>query len=281
MANDLYAILGVARGANQADIRRAYKRKAKELHPDLHPDDEDKLSQFKAVSSAYEILSDVEKRGQYDRGEIDANGQPRGFGSQGYHPGGQGGAGFGGDPFEDILSGMFGGGRRRPGPQKGRDVRYRVDISFADAVTGATREMTMADGRVLNVSIPPGVETGQTLRLRSQGHSARGGGPPGDALLQVNVRHSDQWRREGNHVHMNASVPLRTALLGGTVDIAIPSGSITLKIPAGSNSGTIMRLKGKGVQLKGAIGNLFVKIDIEIEDPSDTGLLNWARGYGD
>lgn len=288
MTQDPYALLGIARSASQADIRQAYKRKAKALHPDLHPDDADKLNAFKAVSVAYEILSDPDTRGQYDRGEIDATGQPKGFQAQGFggpggfQSGGRAGAngfgsGFQGDPFEDILSGMFGGGRRRPGPQKGADVRYRVDISFADAVNGAVREMTMADGRVLNVTIPAGIETGQTLRLRSQGNRARQAGAPGDALLQVTVRQSDAWHRDKNDIRMTVAVPLGMALLGGHVEIAAPSGPITLKIPAGANAGMVLRLKGKGVQTKGAIGHLLVRLEIVIEDPGDPGLVEWAK----
>ncbi|MCB4379927.1 J domain-containing protein, partial [Synechococcus sp. MU1644] len=180
MSKDLYKILGVSRTASADEIRRAYKRKAKESHPDLHPGDVKKADTFKSASSAYEILGDQQKRSQYDRGEIDGDGNPRGFGGQqGYGGAGQTSGGFQGDPFEEILSGMFGGGRRRPGPRKGNDVRYRVEIAFEDTVTGARREMTVADGRALNVSLPPGIETGQTLRLKSQGKPSSAGGPPG------------------------------------------------------------------------------------------------------
>lgn len=276
MSKDLYGILGVARGANHDEIRRAYKRKAKDLHPDLHPDDPVKADGFKAVSAAYEILGDEAKRKQYDRGEIDSDGNPRGF--QGGHPGQRGGysRSAGGDPFEDILSGMFGGARRRPGPRKGADVRYRVEIAFEDAVLGAKRDMTMADGRTLNVSIPAGIETGRTLRLKSQGRPALGGGPPGDALLEITVRDSKIWRREGNDLRMSVSVPLRTAVLGGTIDVATPAGPVSLKVPEGSNTGANMRLRGKGVQVSNA-GHLYVRLEIVIEDPKDVGLRAWAK----
>lgn len=276
MSKDLYSILGVPRTASHADIRRAYKRKAKDLHPDLHPDDAVKADAFKAASTAYEILGDEAKRAQYDRGEIDADGNPRGFtnsGQGGFHR-----SAAQGDPFEDILSGMFGGGRRRPGPRKGADVRYRVDVAFEDAVLGAKRDMTMADGRTLSVAIPAGIETGRTLRLKSQGQPSRSGGPPGDALLEVNVRNSPIWQRDGNDLRMAVRVPLRIALLGGTVDVETPAGPVTLKVPEGSNTGAILRLREKGVRVSPKPGHLYVRLEITIEDPKDPGLNAWAKG---
>ena len=281
MSKDLYKILGVSRTASADDIRRAYKRKAKESHPDLHPGDASKAEQFKLASAAYEILGDQGKRGQYDRGEIDADGNPKGFaGHQGFGDFGRTAGGFQGDPFEEILSGMFGGGRRRPGPRKGADMRYRVEIAFEDAVTGARREMTMADGRALNVAIPPGIETGRTLRLKSQGKPSNSGGPPGDALLEINVRPSKVWTRDGDDIRMTVAVPLKTALLGGQVEVHTPMGPIALKIPEGSNSGAVLRLRSKGVQIPGKAGHLYARLEIQIEDPKDFGLRDWARGYG-
>ena len=280
MSNELYQTLGVARTSSADDIRRAYKRIAKDSHPDLHPDDTDKAERFKSASAAYEILSDEKKRGQYDRGEIDAQGQPTGFGGgQGFNGFSRGQGGFQGDPFEDILSGMFGAGRRRPGPRKGADMRYRVEISFEDAVLGAKREMTMADGRVLNISIPAGIETGQSLRLKSQGKSSSFGGPPGDAILEIIVRPSKTWTREGRDLRMTVQVPLKIAILGGSLDISTPMGPLSLKIPEGSNSGAVLRLRNKGVQTPGKIGHLYAKLEIAIEDPKDAGLKSWARGF--
>ncbi len=284
MSKDLYKILGVNRTASDDEVRRAYKRKAKDTHPDLHPGDAAKAEIFKSASAAYEILGDKEKRGQYDRGEIDGDGNPKGFaGTQGFSGGGfdgfpRGGNAAHGDPFEDILSGMFGGGRRRPGPRKGADMRYRVEISFEDAVLGAKREMTMADGRVLNISIPAGIETGQSLRLKSQGKGSSLGGPPGDAILEITVRPNKLWTRDGNDLRMTVPVPLKTAVLGGSVDVETPMGLITLKIPEGSNSGAVLRLRGKGVQIPGKTGHLYARLEIVIENPKDTGLKDWARG---
>lgn len=279
MSKDLYQILGISRTASADEIRRAYKRKAKDSHPDLHPDDTKKAEIFKAASAAYEILGDAQKRGQYDRGEIDADGNPTGFGGpHGFGGAGHTAGGFQGDPFEEILSGMFGGGRRRPGPRKGSDIRYRVEISFEDAVTGARREMTVADGRALNVSIPAGIETGQTLRLKSQGKPSQSGGPPGDALLEIIVRKSKVWTRDGNDIRMTVPVPLKTAILGGQVDVNTPMGPIALKIPEGSNSGAVLRLRSKGVQVPGKIGHLYARLEVHIEDPRDSALRDWAKG---
>ena len=213
MTRDPYQTLGVTKSASTEEIRKAYRKKAKELHPDLHPNDEKKANAFKEASAAFEILSDDSKRAQFDRGEIDADGNPTGFaGAGGGYGGGFGGgfrqhgSSFQGDPFEDILSGMFGGQRRRAGPRKGVDIRYRVDISFEDSVLGAKRQMTMADNKSLNVSIPPGVATGQILRLKSQGEPSQTGGPPGDALLELHVRPSKTWTREGSDLRMSAPV---------------------------------------------------------------------------
>lgn len=278
MGKDLYAILGVPKSASADEIRRTYKRKVKDSHPDLHPGDAKKAETFKALSAAYEILGDETKRKQYDRGEIDGDGNPTPFAGDSPFGGfNQSASGFQGDPFEEILSGMFGGGRRRPGPRKGADIRYRVDISFEDAVLGARREMRMADGRTLNVAIPAGIETGRTLRLKSQGQASSSGGPPGDALLEVNVRESKIWTRDGSDLRMTVSIPLRIALLGGHVDVQTPAGSVALKIPEGSNTGSTLRLRGKGVQGPGPAGHLYVRLQVMIEDPKDPELRKWAQ----
>lgn len=288
MSRDLYKVLGVARTATTDEIRKAYRQKAKASHPDLHPNDQDKAEQFKAASAAFEILSDEAKRAKYDRGEIDSDGNPTGFSSAGgggfgrdygaYGDYARAGGSFQGDPFEDILSGMFGQQRRKPGPRKGADLRYRVEISFEDAVQGAKRQMTMGDGKALNVSIPPGIETGQTLRLKSQGQPSTTGGPPGDALLEVFVRPSKTWTRDGDDLRMTVPVSLKTAVAGGTVDVQTPGGSVTLKVPEGSNTGTVLRLRNKGVQFRDKPGHLYVRLEIVLEDPKDAGLREWASG---
>jgi DnaJ-class molecular chaperone len=283
LALDPYAVLGVARSATEAEIKAAYRTKVKALHPDLHPGDEAKSDDFKRVSRAFEILGDAEKRARFDRGEIDAEGQPAGQPGGGFRWESRSGdpfAGMQGDPFEDIVAGMFGSGaarRRGPGPQKGRDVRYRVEVSFEDSITGAARRMTMADGSALDVRIPAGITSGQTLRLKSQGQLSPTGGAPGDALVEVDVLPSQVWTRDGKDLRMALSLDLRTAILGGTVEVRTPSGPVSLKVPAGTNTGAQLRLKGKGVQLAPP-GDLYVRIEIVLSDPKDDGLRKWAEG---
>ena len=287
MAGDLYSVLGLSRGASEADIRSAHRRLVKELHPDLHPDDKAKAERFKAVSQAFEILGDPDQRAKYDRGEIDDKGNPTHpfMGAGGFRQGGAGpGPGMGDhDPFEDILSGIFGGGRtrRRTGPVKGRDVRYQCEISFEDSVNGARRRMSMADGRALEVDIPAGIEDGQTLRLKSQGHPSPTGGPPGDAVLKISVQPSKTWTREGLDLRMTQPVSLATAVLGGKVDVRTPSGTVSLTVPAGSNTGTVLRLKGKGVQAGKTPGNLYARLEIVLEDPKDTRLQELLKKIAD
>lgn len=284
LSTDPYQILGVKRGASVSEIKSAYRKKAKALHPDLHPDDKVKLAEFKRVSAAFDILGDKEKKARFDRGEIDGEGNPRGFasGPGGFQAGPQGQpfGGAHGDPFEDILNGMFGGGgarRRGPGPIKGGDIRYRVEIAFADAVSGARRRMVMADGTALDVKIPAGVATGQTLRLKSQGQASPYSGPPGDALLEVIVKEDKRWTRKGNDLHMSVPVSLKTAVLGGSVEVETPTGPVTLKVPAGSNTGSTLRLRGKGVQTKPKPGNLYARVEIVLDDPKNAGLRKFLE----
>lgn len=274
---DPYLILGVPRSASESEIKKAYRQKAKTLHPDQHPGDAGKAEAFKKLSSAYDILGDEVKRAQFDRGEIDGTGQPRGYGGGGRASGPMGGAQ--GDPFDDILSGIFGGGRQRPspGPRKGRDMRYRIEVDFKDAVTGAHRRMRMSDGQVLDVSIPPGVETGQTLRLKSQGQPSPYGGPPGDALIEILVKTHPVWTREGDDVRMSVPISLATAVLGGAVSVETPSGPLTLKVPEGSNTGAVLRLRGKGVQRSAKAGHLYARLEIVLEDPASSDLRDFVR----
>ncbi len=275
VATDLYSILGVARTATDDEIKRAYRAKAKDLHPDRHPGDARKAEAFKQMSAAYDILGDPEKRAAYDRGEIDAEGNPVRYANA--RSSDAAGAPYG-DPFDDIFSSVFGASRARrsTGPQKGRDLVYRVEVSFDDAVTGGLRRLTLADGNVLDVKIPAGVDTGRSLRLRAKGQASPSGGPPGDIILEIVVKPGTGWTRENNDLHHTLSVDLKTAVLGGVVELRAPSGPVSLKVPPGSNTGTQLRLRGRGVQSDPA-GDLYVKLQIVLADPKDSGLKRWAE----
>ncbi len=281
MSGNLYSILGVSRSASDDEIRKAYRQKAKAYHPDLHPDDATKADQFKKISAAFDILGDSAKRTRYDRNEIDEDGNPREFGTAagGFHTSRSSAGNAYNDPFEDILSGIFSGtrSRRGPGPRRGKDARYRAEIKLVDAINGGQRRIRMSDGQTLNVNIPPGVDTGQTLRLKSQGKPSPYGGPPGDALVDVIVLPHELWRRDGSDVHMSVSISLETAVLGGAVDVETPSGSVNLKVPEGANTGTVLRLRGKGVQRVGKPGHLYVRLEIVLDDPRDSALRNFVK----
>jgi DnaJ-class molecular chaperone len=254
---DLYTVLGVARDASDADIRKAYRKLAKESHPDLHPGNAEAERRFKEIAAAYDILGDPAKRKRYDAGEIDESGteQPeRKF----YREYAEAGPGFkyerrgGFEDLGDILSELFGRGRPRGGPggaqfrMRGGDVRYSLTVDFLEAVNGAKKRVDMPDGRSLDITIPPGLQDGQTLRLKGQGATGLGDGLPGDALIEVAVRPHPLFRREGNDVKSVVPITLKEALAGGTVRVATITGPVDLKIPGGSNSGRILRLRGKG-----------------------------------
>jgi DnaJ-class molecular chaperone len=283
---DPYAVLGVSKSASAEEIRKNYRRLAKELHPDVRPNDKSAEERFKRVSAAFQLLSDETSRARYDRGEIDAEGNER----QAFHPG----AGFGGfaggargrpgrgpDVFEDIFDGLFsrGGGARPAGPQKGEDVRYRMEVDFLDAVNGGRRRVAMSDGRSLDLAIPPGLVSGQTLRLKGQGHPGPGGGPSGDALVEVTVGSHPVFRREGEDIRMDLRISLPEAVEGGKIQVAIPSGRVTLNIPVGSNSGDVMRLRGKGVQSRPQAGDLLVRLLIVLPEAGAGELREFLKAW--
>ena len=301
MSWDPYAALGLPKGSDGDAVKKAYRKMAKECHPDVCPNDPAAEEKFKRATAAFNLLSDPKQKARYDRGEIDADGQeqtrfhgnPFGggspFGGGGgarpefrTHSYGHGRAEPGMDTFEDLFGNIFGGhsarGEQRRHSAKGQDVRYKVDVDFMDAVTGAKRRLAMTDGKVLDVNIPAGVETGQKLRLRSQGHPGVGGAPPGDALLEVEVKPSTVWERDGKDLRMKVPVDLKTAILGGSVEVKTPSGPVTLKVPAGSNTGSQLRLRGKGVQTS-TPGNLYARLEIVLDDPKDDGLKAWAESH--
>ena len=291
MASDPYKELGVARGASQDEIKKAFRKLAKDLHPDKNPGDGAAEDRFKRVTAAFDLLGDPEKRAKFDRGEIDADGreQFRGFG------GGRGGqGGFGQGPFgargsgfenidlDEILGGMFGGGPR-PGrggfAARGADVRATLEISLEDSISGATRRIQFSDGRMLDVAIPKGSSDGQVIRLKGQGAAGRGG-ENGDALIELKIAPHPVFTRDGANLTMDLPVPLADALLGGKVPVQTPEGTVSMTIPKGSSSGKMLRLKGRGAFAGGRRGDLLAKLMIILPD-DDPVLLKWAQGVRD
>ena len=288
---DPYSVLGVGKSASQDEIKKAYRKLAKALHPDLNPDDEAVEKRFKDVSAAYNLLSDSAKRAKYDRGEINADGAPRydsafhrAYSKAGEQPGGGFDFGGGGD-FEDLFSDLFGrarrGGSGRGGRVKGRDVEYTVQVSFAEAARGVRRRIALYDGKSLDVTIPPGTEDGQTLRLRSQGMPGLGGGPAGDAYVTVQVQEDTRFKRQGRDILVTVPVTLDEAVLGGKITVPTIDGKVSVTVPPGSNTGSRLRLKGKGVPGKrgGGRGDQIVYLEVVLPDRPDEELRSFLQGW--
>ncbi len=291
MAQDPYSELGVPRTASADEVRKAFRKLAKDLHPDRHPGDKALEERFKRVSAAFDLLGDPEKRARFDRGEIDADGHEvaRGFGGgaggsgQGpYQQAASNGGGFEGVDFDEILGGMF-SGRGRGGrgfSMRGSDVQARLEIELEDAIKGVTRRVAFADGRTLDVTIPKGAQDEQTLRLRGQGYPGRGGGQPGDALIELSIRPHPVFRREDANLHMDLPVSVPDAVLGAKVDAPTPDGPVTLTVPKGSNTGAVLRLKGRGaVDAAGKRGDLFAHLAVTLPERADPDLERFAEAW--
>ncbi len=296
MAQDPYKELGVTQTASDDEIRKAFRKLAKQYHPDQNPGDKASEERFKRISGAFDILGDVEKRKKFDRGEIDADGREtmRGYGggdpfARGGQPGGFGPGGFGGSQFEgadlnDILGEMFGraAGGRGGGfgaPAKGADVRAKLDIDLEEAIQGARKRIAFSDGRTIDVTIPKGAAEGQVMRLKGQGSPGRAG--PGDALIELNIRPHPLYRREGESLVMDLPISVPDAVLGAKVEAPTPDGPVTLTVPKGSNSGQMLRLKGRGLVAAqgGARGDLLARLQIMLPDAPDEALEKFAEKW--
>jgi len=299
MNDDPYKVLGIPKTASQAEIKKAYRKLAKTLHPDLHPGDAGKQTEFQAVAAAHDLLGDPEKRRRFDAGEIDASGQERPerhyyqhyaqrdagrrydpgagpFAGSGYGPD-VGGAGY--EDVSDLFAEMFarrqgaqGGaqGFRREVHARGPDVRYNLEVDFLEAARGAKRSVTMPDGAAIEISIPAGVRDGQTLRLRGKGGAGLGDGPAGDALVTVGVRPHPVFTREGDDIEIELPITFDEAVLGARVEVPTISGTVSMSVPRGASSGRRLRLKGKGIaRPKGTPGDQYVRLRIVLPETVD------------
>jgi len=261
---DPYQVLGVSRTATQDEIREAYRRLAKKNHPDLHPGDKGAEARFKEIASAYDIVGDEKKRARFDAGQH----AEAGPGSK-YERHWEG-TGTGDE--EDLFAGIF--GRRGPRTKaKGPDVGYTMSVEFTEAINGAKKRVVMADGKTLDIAIPAGLQDGQTLRLRSQGHPGFGGGEPGDALVEIHVQAHPVFRREGNNIRSTLPVTLGEALAGAKVRVETVSGPVELAIPKRSNAGRVLRLRGKGVPSAREKGDHLVELQVVLPDHPDDELV--------
>lgn len=304
---DPYLVLGVMRSASADDIKQAFRRLAKQYHPDLNPGRADIEQKFKEVNAAYSLLSDPDKRARFDKGEIDAAGNERA--GHGFRRGpwqGPGGAGRGAagakgrdggdagadDPFADeFFNDIFGATRRRYSAgggsgvkAKGADVSYSVSVSFADACLGAKRRLTLSTGKTIDVNIPPGTRDQTRLRLKGQGLPGLGGAGAGDAIVEVQVDNHPLFTRKDDDIHIEVPVTLPEAVLGAAIKVPTLDGQVAVKVPAGANSGTILRLKGKGIPNpdRKVTGDQYVKLVVMLPDKPDAELTSfiekWSKG---
>lgn len=298
---DPYSTLGVSRGATEADIKKAYRKLAKELHPDTNKDNPKATERFAEVTNAYDLLSDKDKRARYDRGEIDADGNPMGFGGfgGGGGPGGFGGSthrGFRADGFEgfggegadlgDIFEGLFGGrggfgggGQRGRAAPRGANVQYKLGVSLPDAAALATQRITLADGKTIDLKLPAGVEDGTQMRLSGKGEPGPGGA--GDAIVVIQLQPHPFFRRDGDNLRLDLPISLDEAVNGAQVKVPTAEGAVMLTLAPGTSSGKTLRLKGKGFSRKdGTRGDQLVTIEVQLPE-GDADLAQRLAGWRD
>ena len=306
---DPYDILGIGRSASEQEIKSAYRKLAKELHPDRNKDNPQAAERFSDITKAYDLLSDKEQRARYDRGEIDLEGNPTNpFGGGGFAGARRGGGGtsytsedfrgFGGEDVDlgDLFEGLFGGGRAgpmggrssgfgrgtqppRPKPSKGADMAYRLRVPFVDAARGIDQRITLQDGKTIDLKLPAGVESGTQMRLRGKGEQGPGGA--GDAIVTIEIDRHPHFERDGDRVRLDLPVTLSEAVRGGKVRVPTVDGPVMLTIKPGTSGGTTMRLSGKGFTRKGG-GRGDQLVTIQIVLPEDIGPLAEAlEGWTD
>jgi DnaJ-class molecular chaperone len=286
-----YEVLGVKPDASADEIRTSYRKLAKQFHPDLNPGKPEAEERFKAVSAAYDLLSDPEKRARYDRGEIDESGAERpprsyyrsyaeGAAGRKYQPEGEMDLG----DLEDLFA-AFGSGRgaRHRGGEgfkaRGADRHYTLTVDFVEAATGGRQRLSLAPEEWLDVTIPAGINDGQVLRLRGKGGTGFGDGPAGDALIEVHIAPHPLFRREGDDIHIELPVSLAEIVLGARVPVPTITGPVTMTIPKGSDTGSQLRLRGKGVQRKGKLGDQYVTLKVMVGQASDPELAEFVEKW--
>ena len=314
-----YTLLGISQNATQAEIKQAYRKLARKMHPDLNPNDKKAEDKFKEISGAYDLLSDPEKRKRFDNGEIDETGKERpGYGYSGFNPGAggfnpgsaQGGSGFEGFNFNfdfgsgsktgqqgsrrrsgfDFFSDMFGGGtedifsgtrraRNTRPKMPGTNVSHDLTVTFLDAALGKEKEIKLPNGKTLSVKIPPGATDKMTLRLKGQGTLGLNGGTPGDALIRILVQPHPYFTRQNNDIILDVPITLKEAVLGAKITIPTLESKVALTVPANSNSGTILRLRGKGIKSKGKTGDLLVKLIVTLPEKPDEDLEKFVKKW--
>lgn len=293
-ARDPYEVLGVKKEASEDEIRAAYRKLAKKHHPDLNPGNKEAEARFKEIAVAYDLLSDKDKRARYDRGEIDAGGAERpehayaryrGFaeGAPGERYEFHSAEGMAPEDLDDLFA-FFGRGRGAGGGAnrrlRGADLHFSLTVDFVTAVNGARQRLQLAADRSLEVTIPRGVRDGQVLRLKGQGEPGLNGGPPGDALIEIRVAPHAFFRREGDDIHLELPVTLAEAVLGGKVMVPTPSGAVSMTIPPESNTGQVLRLRGKGApKPDGTQGDEYVTLKVVLPEGGDGELAGFLRGW--
>ncbi len=296
MSDNPYDILGVKQDASDKEIKAAYRRLAKKLHPDLNPGDRDAEVRFKTASAAYNLLKDTEQRARYDRGEIDMSGAEKqpystyrshaGAGSHHHYYNAEGFSDFAdeSDLFEQIFGHARSQRRGHEGAEhrlKGADIQYSLAVDFLDAALGAKKRVTMPDGVSLDVSIPAGIGEGQKLRLKGKGLPGHGGGSNGDAQINVTISAHPYFRRNKRNILLEVPITLDEAILGGKIDVPTLHGKVSMNIPAGSSSGQTLRLKGKGIEANKAhaVGDQLITLKIVLPETPDEELTGFFRSW--
>jgi DnaJ-class molecular chaperone len=289
---DPYETLGITRSATDKEIKSAFKKLARKFHPDLHPGDREAEAKFKAISAANDLLKDKEKRRRFDAGEIDASGAERPQ-ERFYRDFADGPAytthaaqdGFdSNEDLEEFLAKAFAGrGQRseRAFRARGQDVSYVLQVAFLDAASGATRTITLPDGKTLEVTVPEGAEDRQMLRLKDQGMPGYGGGPPGDAYVELHIQPHPFFHRKDDNVHVEIPVTLREAVLGGRIQVPTITQPVTVTVPKGSNSGTTLRLRERGIRNRrtGQRGHQLITLKVILPTAEEPELVEFLEAW--